>query len=177
MVEKTLAVFGRIDVLVNNAGGSPCRSPLTDLTRDAWDTTLLLNLTAPFLCCKAVLGHLDRGAAIINMSSSSAFTGGSGGSVHYAAAKAGLIAFTKGLASEVAQRGIRVNAVAPGGIDTPFHSKVAPATPIEEWPQSIPLSRLGTPRDVADLVVFLATPSSSFITGQTFHVNGGLLMV
>lgn len=177
LINQVLEIFGRIDILVNNAGGSPCRRLISDLSSEEWDATLLLNLTAPFFCCRTVLPHLRSGASIVNISSSSAFSGGSGGSVHYAAAKAGLIAFTKGLAAEVAKKRIRVNAVAPGAIDTPFHKKTPPSIPIEKWSSLVPLSRIGSAEDVARIIVFLTSDATSFVTGQTFHVNGGLLMV
>jgi 3-oxoacyl-[acyl-carrier protein] reductase len=178
LVKATIDSFGRLDVLVNNAGALIRRSPLAELPIEDWNSTLATNLTGTFLCCREAIPHLRQqpGATIVNMSSSSAFTGGSGGSIHYGAAKAGVIALTKGLARELAPWGIRVNAIAPAAVATAFHDKVSPVIPIADWPSLIPLGRVATPDDVANAVVYLASDQSSFTTGQTYHVNGGLLM-
>lgn len=178
LFEDLIRSEGRLDILINSAGAMVRRSELRSLSSTAWDATLAVNLTGTFLCCREAIPHLSKasGASIVNVTSSSAFTGGSGGSAHYAAAKAGVVALTKALALELATVGIRVNAVAPAAVDTAFHMKVSPATPTRTWPENIPLGRLANPAEIASVIEFLVSDAASFMTGQTIHINGGLIM-
>lgn len=178
LIERALERFGRIDYLVNNAGATIARGAVEELPPSVWHQSLAVNLTSAYLLTRAALPALraQPGSAIVNVASSSAFTGGSLGSAHYAAAKAGLVGLTRALAGELAPSGIRVNAVAPASIDTPFHDKWPPATSPQSWIPGLPLGRLGSPEDVAHAIVFLLRDTSSFITGQTVHLNGGSRM-
>lgn len=175
MVERTLAEFGRIDILVNNAGGT-FYAPFLDISEGGWDVIMRTNLKSTFLCSKAVgkvMVEQKRGN-IINVSSmqglaSSAFN------AHYGAAKAGVANLTQSLAVEWAAYDIRVNAVAPGYIDTPGTAYVRQAQEdrFDRMIQRVPMGRPGLPEEVAAVVVFLASDASSYVTGQVIHVNGG----
>jgi NAD(P)-dependent dehydrogenase (short-subunit alcohol dehydrogenase family) len=165
-----------VDVLVNNAGGSK-RVAIWDMTEEQWDGMLALNLKATFLCCRAVIPSMierQRGA-IVNLSSSQGATPAPL-RAHYSAAKAGIIGFTRTVAYELAEHGIRVNVVAPGPTNT---ARVRANFTDATWAARIadhPLKRIGEPRDAAEAIVFLAGPRSSHITGQVLHVSGGLVM-
>ena len=175
---QTCGNLGRVNILINNAGGMSQRHAVSGMDLSLWDETLALNLTSVFLCTKAALPQLLQAgdASIVNIASSAIANGGSGGSVHYAAAKSGLIGWTRGLALELASAGVRVNAVAPAAIPTEFHQRVPPVKPIDRWTEDIPLGRTGLPTDVAEAVRFLVSPESGFITGQVLHVNGGVVL-
>ena len=175
MVEKTIATFGRIDLLVNNAGIT--RDKRTEnLSEDMWQEVVSTNLTGTFNCTKAVLFYMQKqeSGCIINISSIVGEIGNIG-QANYAASKGGIIAFTKTLAKEFASFGIRVNALAPGFIDTDM-LKTIPKGIIQEVVAKIPLGRLGKPEEIANVVTFLASPEASYVTGQVISVNGGLLM-
>ncbi|MBA2356253.1 MAG: 3-oxoacyl-[acyl-carrier-protein] reductase [Acidobacteria bacterium] len=172
-IDTVLAAHGRIDILVNNAGIARDQL-LLRMKRDDWDAVLATNLTGTFICTQAVLRTMikQRAGRIISISS---VVGQSGnpGQTNYAAAKAGIIGFSKALAREVASRSITVNVVAPGLIDTDMTRDIssdAQAT----WVSAIPLGRLGTPEDVAAAVCFLASDAAGYITGQVLAVNGGM---
>jgi 3-oxoacyl-[acyl-carrier protein] reductase len=173
VVGGTLAAHGRIDILVNNAGIARDQL-LMRMKREDWDAVIATNLTAAFTCTQAVLRPMikQRGGRIINISSVVGQMGNAG-QVNYAASKAGLIGMAKALAREVASRGITVNVVAPGLIDTDM-TKALSADTSRNWAAQIPLGRLGTPSDVAWTVCFLASDEAAYITGQVVAVNGGM---
>lgn len=163
----------RIDVLVNNAGVTKDQLMLR-MKRDDWDAVIAANLTGAYTCVQAVLKSMvkARQGRIISITSVVG-EAGNAGQVNYAASKAGLIGFTKALALEVASRGITVNAVAPGLIETDM-TKAISAGAHEEWAKKIPLQRLGTPEDIAAAVRFLASDEAAYITGHVLSVNGGM---
>ncbi len=173
VVKDALARHGRIDILVNNAGIARDQLMMR-MKRDDWDAVIATNLTAAYSCTQAVLRPMlkQRGGRIITISSVVGQMGNAG-QVNYAASKAGLIGMAKALAREVASRGITVNVVAPGMIDTDMTRALTGATS-ETWAQQIPLGRLGTPDDVANTVCFLASDEAAYITGQVIAVNGGM---
>ena len=175
VVATTLERFGKIDVLITNSGGLLQRSKVADCTRELWDQALAVNLTSMFLCCRAVLPHMERAGhgCIITMSSLAAHDGGGFGAAHYAASKGGVITFTKALAKEMGPSGIRVNSIAPGLIATRFHDRFSTPEGRQATVERTPLRREGQPQDVADAALFLASPQASFITGATIEVNGG----
>lgn len=167
--------FGRIDILVNNAGITRDTLMLR-MKDDDWDAVMDTNLRGLFLCTRAALRPMTRArwGRIINITSVVGLMGNAG-QANYAAAKAGIIGFSKSVAREIGSRSITVNAVAPGFIDTELTS-VLGADTREALIKQIPLGRLGTPEDVASLVTFLASEQASYITGQTFNTDGGMVM-
>jgi len=173
MVNKTLERFNRIDLLVNNAGITR-DTLLLRMKLEDWQAVIDLNLTGVFLCTKAVSKIMlkQRSGRIINISSVAGQMGNPG-QANYSAAKAGVIGFTKTVAKELASRGITVNAVAPGFIQTDMTSEIK----AEGILQYIPLGRFGQPEEIAGMVCFLATdPAAAYITGQVFNVDGGMVM-
>jgi 3-oxoacyl-[acyl-carrier protein] reductase len=176
LVERTKERFGRVDVLVNNAGIT--RDGLLVRMKDEdWDRVMDVNLRGAFLMTRAVTKALVRqksGGRIINIASTAGAMGNAG-QVNYSAAKAGLIGFTKASARELAHWSILVNAVAPGLIETDMAAAI-PAEAREALLAQVPLKRMGTAREVAEMVGFLAGEGAAYITGQVFHVNGGLYM-
>jgi 3-oxoacyl-[acyl-carrier protein] reductase len=178
MVSAVRARWGHIDTLVNNAGDLIARKTLADMTEEYWDQIMALNLKSAFLCVKAVWEEMvtRKTGCIINVTSVAGRSGGGPGAIAYAAAKGGLITFTKALTKELAPRGIRVNGIAPGVIATPFHERFSPGEMFQRLIPSIPMGRAGTSEDVADVIVFLASPAARYITGETIEVNGGLWM-
>ncbi len=175
MVRETLEALGRIDILINNAGITRDGLMLR-MSEEDWDLVLDVNLKGAFNCTKAAIRHMakQRSGKIVNIASVVGLMGNAG-QANYAASKAGLIGFTKTVAREFASRGINVNAVAPGYIDTPM-TQALPEKVKEELKKLIPLDRLGTPEDVANTVFFLVTGASDYLTGQVLQVNGGLYM-
>ena len=175
MIGTALDRFGRVDILVNNAGIARDQL-LVRMKRDEWDAVLATNLTAAFTCAQAALRPMlkQRFGRIISISSVVGQMGNAG-QANYAASKAGVIGMTKSLAREVASRGITVNVVAPGMIDTEMTRAVMQASRAA-WASEIPLGRLGTPEEVAAAVGFLASDKAAYITGQVVGVNGGLYM-
>ena len=166
--------LGGIDILVNNAGIFP-RVEFLDMTEAQWDEVLNVNLKGTFLCTQAVVQKLvERGSAgaVINLASSAAFRSSPRG-VHYVASKAGIVGVTRATALELAPYRVRVNAIAPGTTDTAQPRYGMSEEELQAAGRQVPLGRMGTPEDVADLAVFLASEEARHITGQTLHVNGG----
>jgi 3-oxoacyl-[acyl-carrier protein] reductase len=168
-----------VDILVNNAGSLVRRTPFLDFTEDLWNQVFTLNMTSAFLITQAVLpGMVERKRGIIvNVSSVAARFGGGVGAIAYSSAKASLSAMTKGLAREFAPRGIRINAVSPGTIDTNYHRTFSTPQALEGAVKATPMGRLGTSAEIADVIVFLCSDEARFIQGQAVEVNGGFLMV
>jgi len=175
MVEAILVQFGKVDILVNNAGIARDKLILR-MTEEDWDAVLNINLKGTFNCTKAVVRHMSkqRSGKIVNIASVVGEMGNAGQG-NYAASKAGVIGFTKTIAREFAQRGINVNAIAPGYIETPM-TDALPDKAKEELKRLIPMDRLGKPEDVAEAVLFLVSEASSYITGHVLNVNGGIYM-
>ena len=174
-VEDILGRFDRIDILVNNAGITG-DNLLARMSAEEWDRVLDVNLKGTFHCTKAVVRQMmkQRGGRIVNIASVVGLMGNPG-QANYCASKAGVIGFTKALAKELASRGITVNAVAPGFIDTEMTKKLSQQGK-EAFLQAIPLRRFGTPEDVAMVVSFLVSEDAGYVTGQVINVDGGLLM-
>jgi NAD(P)-dependent dehydrogenase (short-subunit alcohol dehydrogenase family) len=178
IVEYAETTLGRLDILVNNAGVlRPTRAEGID-DRE-WDFVLNGNLKSTFLCCRAAIPALRRagGGSIVNLSSSAGKSVSTIGGVHYTAAKAGVLGLTRHLARELAADHIRVNAVCPGLIDTEMVRSTILPNQIDAYAASFPARRLGLPSEVADLVVFLASPKASYITGASCDINGGDLTI
>jgi 3-oxoacyl-[acyl-carrier protein] reductase len=173
LIASTLERHGRVDILVNNAGLARDQL-LLRMKREDWDAVLATNLTAAFTLTQAVLKPMirQRGGRIVCISSVVGQSGNAG-QANYAASKAGVIGFAKAVALEVASRGITVNVVAPGLIETDM-TRAMTESAREEWTLKIPLRRLGTPDDVASAVCFLASDAASYITGHVLAVNGGM---
>jgi len=178
LVERTVNEFGPIDILVNNAGSLVERLKILDLTEERWDEVIDLNLKSAFLCCRAVVASMmeRKTGAIVSVSSIAGRTGGALGSIHYSTAKGGLITFTKGLAKELAPFGIRVNAISPGVIDTRYHEVFSTPEVMKSYVAGIPLGRVGTPAEVAEVICFLASDAASYLVGETIEINGGMFM-
>jgi 3-oxoacyl-[acyl-carrier protein] reductase len=170
--------YGRLDVLVNNAGSLIERRTLSEMTEDLWERVMAVNLKSVFLCSQAVLPMMRRQGRgkIVNMTSVAARTGGAPGSVAYATAKGGVSTLTRAMAKELVGEGILVNGVAPGVITTPFHDRFTPSEVREALVGGIPMGREGTPEEVAGAVVFLASPAADYLVGEIIEVNGGQLM-
>ncbi|MDE2040057.1 MAG: SDR family oxidoreductase [Elusimicrobia bacterium] len=171
LVRGCLRALGRLDVLLNNAGANSGGADFRTMTAAQWDENLALNARAPFFLAREAFAAMKDGGRIVNISSVAAKFGGSARSLHYAAAKAAVEAMTLGLARQGAERGILVNAIRPGVIDTPFHEKFRKN--MSERVKLIPLGRAGKPEEVARLALFLAGKGGSFITGQVLGVTGG----
>lgn len=178
IIKKVIERFGRIDVLVNNAGGLGGRSSVEEMTTEFWDRVLNLNLKSNFFWTRGCIPYLKKAhnASIVNITSIAAYNGGGPGATAYAVSKAGVLAFTRGLAKELIPFDVRVNAISPGTIDTAFHNATSKDV-VESWRKSIPAQRLGEPREVADLIYFLASPQSSYLVGEVIQINGGQMML
>ncbi len=181
LIGQTASRFGGIDILVNNAGISPKhkgkKANLWEMSVAEWDRVMAVNIRGDFLCSRLVIPKMieRKGGAIVNVSSLAAKVGSVVTGCHYVISKAGVVGLTKILAREVAEYGIRVNAVAPGRIDTPMIWDV-PREVNEQFVRTIPLKRLGKAEDVADGILFLLSDAASYITGLVLDVNGGLGM-
>ncbi len=175
MVDKVIKELGHIDILVNNAGITR-DTLLLRMKEEDWDAVLNTNLKGVFNCTKAAVKYMakQRSGSIVNISSVVALMGNAG-QANYAAAKAGILGFTRSVAKEMAARGIRVNAVTPGFIKTDMTSVLSEKV-VAAMEASIPLARLGEPEDIAKAVLFLVSDNAAYITGQTLHVDGGMVM-
>jgi 3-oxoacyl-[acyl-carrier protein] reductase len=175
LVDDVVEAFGTVDVLVNNAGITR-DTLLMRMSEEQWDEVMNTNLKSAFNLTKAVLKPMlkAKSGSIINMSSVVGVSGNAGQS-NYAASKAGLIGFSKSIAQELGSRNIRCNAIAPGFIETEMTEVLDPKV-VEQWRSTIPLKRGGTPQDVANATIFLGSDMSTYITGQTIHVCGGMTM-
>ena len=178
LIDATRDAFGgKIDVLVNNAGGMPARKKMHEMDSGFWDLVVALNLKSVFLVTKTALPHMPDGAAIVNLASLAARDGGGGGAIAYSAAKGGVLTMTRGLSKELAPRKIRANCVSPGLIDTDFHDRLTPDEVRKTVASRTSAGREGTPEDVANAVLFLASDASAYITGESIEVNGGLYFI
>ena len=176
--EAANALGGTIDILVNNAGTQLKQSTVEAMPVDLWERVMAINLTGAMVCSKCVIPGMKREGwgRIINVSSISARSGGGPGGAHYASAKAGMSNLTRALAKELGRSGITANAIAPGVILTEIHEKFNTPEALEELRKMTPLGHLGQPEDVAGTVLFLASDSAAYVTGEVIAVNGGLRM-
>lgn len=176
-IKKIGDKYGRIDVLVNNAGGLGGRSRFEEMTTEFYRSVMALNLDSVFFASRAAIPYLKKGenASIINYTSNAGWNAGGPGAGIYGTSKAGVHAITRALAKDLAEYGIRVNAVSPGTIDTPFHAQIKATKPevFASWKDNILLGRLGQPEEVASVVSFLAGKDASFITAETIQIGGG----
>lgn len=175
LFKEVMDRYGRVDVLVNNAGITR-DTLLMRMSEQDWDTVIAVNLKSVFNCTRAVIQAMmkQKGGRIVNISSVVGLIGNAGQS-NYAASKAGILGFTKSVAREAAPRGITVNAVAPGFIATEM-TEVLPQKVKDAFMEKIPLGRIGEPLDVAEAVYWLCSDAAGYVTGQTIHVNGGMFM-
>ncbi len=174
LYEAAIAAFGQVDILVNNAGGIVGRKKLSEITEEYYHEVMDLNLKSTVLCCQQFILNMGSGSSVVNVSSLAARDGGGGGSAIYASSKGAVSTFTRSLSKEFGPEGIRVNAVCPGLIDTLFHDMFTPDEVRKKVAGSTPVRREGTSEDVAELVYFLGSDQSSFITGANYDINGGL---
>jgi len=179
LVGRAATELGPINILVNNAGSLIERMPLREQTEKLWDDVLNLNLKSAMLCSQAVAASMieHKTGAIINLGSIAGRNGGGPGAGAYSVAKGALITFTKSLAKELAPHGVRVNAISPGVIDTPFHEVFSTPEMIRGFVGMIPLGRVGTPLECATVIAFLVSDAASYVVGETIEVNGGQLML
>jgi len=176
-IKKIGEKYGRIDVLVNNAGGLGGRSRFEEMTTEFYRNVMALNLDSVFFASRAAIPFLKKGEHpnIINFTSNAGWNAGGPGAGIYGTSKAGVHAITRALAKDLAKEGIRVNAVSPGTIDTPFHKQIKSTKPevFASWANNILLGRLGQPEDISGVVAFLASKDASFITAETIQIGGG----
>ena len=174
-VERTTEALGGLDVLVNHAGEQHPRDSFEDISEHQLERTFRTNVYSIFFLTKAALSHMEEGAAIVNTTSVTAYQGNPS-MIDYSATNGAIVSFTRALSAQLAERGIRVNAVAPGPIWTPLIPATFPAEAVESFGDHVPLGRAGQPAEVAPCYVFLASDDSSYMTGQTLHPNGGAVV-
>lgn len=174
-VTQTVDRFGKLDILINNAAQQWVDQDLTELSEDTLRRTMDSNVMSYFFCTQAALPHLEEGAAIINTTSVNAF-GGMGALISYSTTRGASLAFTRSLSEALVEKGIRVNAVAPGPIWTPFIPGTLPADKVEGFGSQTPMARPGQPWEVATAYLFLASSDGNYYTGQTLHPNGGMIV-
>jgi NAD(P)-dependent dehydrogenase (short-subunit alcohol dehydrogenase family) len=172
LVQRTVQEFGRLEVVVNNAAEQHPQKSLTDISAEQLERTFRTNIFAMFFLTKAALPYLKQGAAIVNTTSVTAYRG-SPQLLDYSSTKGAIVAFTRSLSINLAEKGIRVNAVAPGPIWTPLIPSTFPEEKVKSFGADVPLGRPGQPEEVAPAYVFLASDDGSYVTGQVIHVNGG----
>jgi len=178
VVAACTAAFGNtIDILVNVSGGLMARKLLADIDDQFWDAVLNVNLKSVFKVTQAVVPYMSNGGSIVNFSSQAARDGGGFGALAYSTAKGGVLTFTKGLAKELGPKGIRVNCVSPGMINTTFHDTFTKDEVRKNVAASTPLRREGNASEVGDLALYLCSDASSFITGASIEINGGTYFV
>jgi NAD(P)-dependent dehydrogenase (short-subunit alcohol dehydrogenase family) len=171
-VERVVRELGKLDILVNNAAEQHPQDSIEKITADQLERTFRTNIFSFFYMTKAALPHLKEGSTIINTASVTAYRG-SASLIDYSATKGAIVSFTRSLAHSVVKKGIRVNGVAPGPIWTPLIPATFPEEKVETFGSDVPLGRVGQPNEVAPCYVFLASPESSYMTGQVLHPNGG----
>jgi 3-oxoacyl-[acyl-carrier protein] reductase len=180
LVDETVKAFGRIDILINNAGALVQRVPIEEITDELFDNVLYLNVRSAMMCTAAAVAAMRKqgqGGAVINVTSVAARHGGGAGASLYAGSKGFVSTMTRGLAKELVKDKIRVNAVAPGVITTPFHERFSTPQMLEGFKATIPMNRLGTAEECAGAFVYLASEEmSGYVTGQIIEVNGGQYM-
>jgi 3-oxoacyl-[acyl-carrier protein] reductase len=178
LVDRAAAELGPVDILVNNAGSLIARSSILEMTEERITEIMALNFTSAVLASQAVTPAMiaRRRGAIVNVTSIAGHSGGGPGAGIYASAKAALASFTKALAKELAPHGVRVNAVSPGVIDTPFHEMFSTPEMLQNFVKAIPIGRVGTAAECATVIAFLASDAASYIVGESIEVNGGQLM-
>lgn len=174
IVEECTKAFGNtIHIVVNVAGGLFGRKPLADLDEEFWDRVIDVNLKSVYLTSRAVVPHMTEGGAIVNFSSQAARDGGGGGALAYATSKGGVLTMTRGLSKELGPKGIRVNCVSPGMINTTFHNTFTKPEIRTNVAAATPLRREGEAGEVGDLVLYLVSDAASFINGESVEINGG----
>jgi len=179
MIAEVEENLGAIDILVNNAGSLVERLKTAELTEARWDEVFALNVKSAFFAAQRVIPKMleKGGGVIVNVTSIAGRNGGAPGSIHYSAAKGAMLTMNKGLAKEFANQGIRVNGVSPGVIDTPFHETFSTPEAMANFANNvIPMGRVGTSREVAQVIAFLASDAASYLCGETIEINGGMLM-
>ena len=174
-IDKTVDHFGQLDILVNNAAMQWLDEDLTELSEERLRRTMDSNVMSYFFCTQAALPHLKEGAAIVNTTSVNAFRGNDA-LIAYSTTRGASLAFSRSMASNLIDRGIRVNAVAPGPVWTPFIPGSMPAEMVEDFGSGAPMGRAGQPWEIATAFLFLASSDGSFFTGQTLHPNGGMIV-
>lgn len=172
IIDQTIKEFGRLDILVNNAAEQHPQESIEDITEEQLERTFRTNIFSMFFLVKAAMPHLKEGAAIINSTSVTAYRG-SPELLDYSSTKGAIVAFTRSLSGALAEKKIRVNAVAPGPIWTPLIPSTFPADKVKSFGADVPLARPGQPEDLAPAYVYLACRDSAYVTGQVIHVNGG----
>ncbi|WP_332823503.1 SDR family oxidoreductase [Stutzerimonas kunmingensis] len=175
VIDETLAAFGKLDILVNNAAEQHPQEKLEDISEEQWEKTFRTNIFGMFQMTKAALPHLGKGASIINTTSVTAYKG-SPQLLDYSATKGAITAFTRSLSMNLADRGIRVNGVAPGPIWTPLIPSTFDADEVAELGSNTPMNRPGQPDEVAPAYVYLASSDAAYVSGQVIHVNGGTVV-